>query len=189
MLRLFTEALSAYITARLSGLPEKPIASFSIPGAIPGENALSFFLYAITEDSELRSSEKKFELIDNEWVSTQPPLRLMCTYIVSVWPNTSDQNESILIQQDILSAAYRLFTLTATLPAAYMPEPMKKPNLPKPVISLGEEGLPDSHEFWASIGCPYRLSFTFTATVSLPQPEESYDHVVEGLQIDYKVGS
>ena len=189
MLRLFTETIGAYLTARMSDMPEKPAISFALPGLIPGKNALSVFLYAMTEDPQLRSNEKQYERAGDAWISSQPPLRLKCTYIVSAWPDTADQNEAALIQQDILSAAYRVLIPTAALPTAYLPTPLKAPGLPRPVIALNESESPGSPEFWTAIGSPFRPSFSFTATVSLPLIGESYDHVVEGLQIDYRINN
>ena len=187
MLRRFTVGIGEFLTARLSDMPEKPAVSFALPGAVTGKNALSLYLCAMTEDTQLRSNEKQYELAGGVWVSTQPPFRLKCTYIVSVWPGASDPSEAALVQQNILSAAYCLIATTATLPMAYLPSAMRGADLPKPVIAIADNELSGRPEFWASAGCAYRPSFSFTATVSLPFAAESYDHVVEGVQVDYKV--
>ncbi|NLT57987.1 MAG: DUF4255 domain-containing protein [Clostridiales bacterium] len=185
MLRSFTEALGAFLTARLSDMPERPVASFALPGAVPGQNALNLFLSAMAEDAELRANEPQFARAGLGWVSTPPPLRLKCSYILSAWPAAENPAEAALVQLRLLGAAYGVFASAKTLPAVHLPAPMRVPGLTGPVLALSKDDLSQRPEFWASAGCLFRPAFSLTATVSLPVNAERYDHLVEDVQIDY----
>gem|GEM_PF-2284720 len=185
ILRLFTEALGEYVCARLSDLPEKPVASFALPGGIRGQNALNLYFCALAEDADLRSNEKEFERVGDAWVSLLPPLRLKCTYIVSAWPDTPDPEEAALVQIRLLSRACAVFAASGNMPAAYLPAELNTAGLPKPLVSLIDHDLPKRPDFWSLAGCAFHPSFSLSATISIPIAETSYDHIVEELQIKY----
>lgn len=187
MLRLFTETLGRFLTSSLSELPEKPVASFALPGSVTGQNALNIFLLTLTEDAELRSNDNVNERVGLEWIALPPPIRLKCTYIVSAWPSTDDQAEAALIQLRLLSAAFKVLASVKTLPPGWLPEPMKQPDLPEPVIELIKDELSNRPEFWAASGCLFHPAFAFSATLSLPADDTKYDHVVETVLVDYQI--
>lgn len=187
MLRLFTESLGAFLLSRLSTLPEKPVVSFALPGAIPGQNALNIFLSTMMENAELRSNEPQYDRTEFGAFAVPPPLRLKCTYIVSAWPATEDPNQAAFIQQELLSEAYRVLAAFNKLPPAFIPAPMKADGLPAPVIELQKGEFQNRPEFWIAAGCAFHAAFSFTATVSLPAVAERYDHLVEELQIGYQL--
>jgi hypothetical protein len=188
ILRLFTEALGAFLAARLSALPDKPVVSFAFPGAVRGRNALNIFLCALAEDAERRSNEKEYSLVESEWISKPAALRVKCTYVASVWPDGGDAEEAALSQLRILGKAYSVLVSTSAFPKEYLPEPFKAADLPRPAIAIVSNDLSSRPEFWESAGSAFRPSFSFCAKVSLPADEEHYDHVVEGLDIKYVNG-
>jgi len=183
---MFTEALGAYLTVRMADIPEKPVISYGLPGAVDGKNAVCLYLYAMAEDAVLRTNDKNYARVAGAWVASPLPLRLKCGFIVSAWPAVTAASESLLIQQNLLSAVFGVLVSMSTVPSAYMPALLKTDDLQKPVIALSSNELPKNPEFWVSLGCHYRPSFTFDATVSLPVAESQYDHVVEGLDIAYR---
>jgi hypothetical protein len=188
MLNLFTEALGRYLVSRLSALPEKPVASFALPGAVPGQNAVNLFLSAMAEDMELRSNEPRFERLGLEWVSMPPPIRLKCSYIVSAWPSPDKPSEeAAFIQLQLLSEAYKTMATLKTLPAAFLPGPMADPGLPRPAIALSQDDLSSRPDFWMSAGCTFHPAFTFTASFSMPVTGKQHDHLVEEVQVDYLI--
>ena len=189
MLRLFTEALGVYLLSRMPGAPDTLTVSYALPGAMPGKDAVNLFLCSLAEDAELRENEKQYERVGAEWIAVPPPLRLKCTYIVSAWPAGEDKEEAALVQSGLLSAAYALLVSSGTLPSAFIPEPMKAPGLPKPIIALTDNTLAGSPEFWTSFGCAFRPAFTFSATISIPSAVQDYGYIVEGLDVGYKFGS
>jgi len=188
MLRLFTEALGSFLTDRLSGLPEKPVVSFTLPGQVQGRNAVSVFLSAMTEDGDLRSNEIEYESTEYGWIARKPPISLKCTYIISAWSDAGNPNEAALIQAELLSAAYGVFSLAGgALPDAYVPAPMQTSGLPKPKLVLGKDNLHNLPEFWTSAGCTFHTAFSLSATIHIPVIEEHYEHIVEGVHTDTRV--
>ena len=175
----------------MANLPEAPVITYSLPGTTDGKNAVSIYLSAITEDTALRTFDKNYERVAGAWVSTPMPLRLKCGYIVSAWPAANaaaDASEAALTRHNLLSAAYGVLNSTSTVPAAFLPAPLKTDDLQKPVIALSDSALMKDPTFWTSFGCAFQPAFFFNATVSLPVAAEHYDHVVEGLDITYKNG-
>jgi len=185
---MFTEALGAYLTVRMADIPEEPVLTYGLPGAAAGKNAVCICLYTIAEDAALRSYDKNYARVAGAWIARPLPLRLKCGFVVSAWPAATDTSEAALVQQNLLSAAFGALALSNTVPSAYLPAPLKADDLQKPVIALTNDALLKDPAFWASFGCPYRPSFSFDATVSLPVSESQYDHTVEGLDITYKNG-
>jgi len=187
LLRLFSEALGSFLISRLADMPEKPVASFSLPGDVAGRNALSLFLSSIVENAELRSNEPEYDRSEFGFVALKPPLRLRCTYVISAWPSTENRKEAALIGHELLSEAYRVFTFFPKMPTAFIPEPMRVDDLPAPVLELPKGEFQNRPEFWTSNGCVFHTAFSCTATVSLPAIQDIYDHVVEEVQVGYKL--
>ena len=187
-MRTFSEALGAYLTDQLSGLSEKPVVTYGIPGVAAGKNAVSLYLSTMTEDVALRSYERNYERVAGAWVSSPLPLRLKCGYVVTAWPDSQNPSEADLVRQDLLSAAYGVLVGMSTVPSAYLPAPLKQEDLQKPVVALAEYKAIKDPQYWASFGCVFQPAFFLHATVSLPVAQQSYDHVVDGLDITYKNG-
>jgi len=187
MLRMFTEALGQYLISRLSGLPEKPVVTYALPGAARDRDALNVYMTSMEEALELRTNEQRYERRGLEWITAQPPLRLRCAYIVSAWPASGDPAEAALAQLRLLNAAYKVIAKLKTMPPAALPDPMKGQGLPLPVISLAKDELSSRPEFWISAGCAFHPAFAFAATLSLPVEEDQYDYVVEEVITDYYI--
>ena len=187
MLKLFSEAFGAFLISRLADMPENPVATFGLPGSVAGRNAVNLFLSSIVEDAELRTNEPEYERSEFGFIALKPPLRLKCTYIISVWPSTEDRNKAALIEHALLSEAYRVFTYFSKMPSAFIPESMKVDDLPAPVLAIPKGEFQNKPEFWTSAGCVFHTAFSCTATVSLPAIQDSYDHMVEEVQVGYKL--
>jgi len=191
MLKLFTEAFGEFLTAKLSDLPEKPVVSFALPGAVAGQNAVNIFLTSLRENAGLRSNEQQYKREGPGWVATIPPLRVTCTYIVSAWPCAEDPTEAALSQQQLLGAAYTAIASAGSLPAAFIPAPMNTADLPAPIIAISNDELHQNPEFWTSAGCKFRPAFSFSAAVALPLSDGRFDYGVgeDGVKIGYRVNS
>jgi len=168
-------------------MPERPAATFSLPGNAAGRNAVNLYLASIVENAELRSDEPEYERSEFGFIALKPPLRLKCTYIISVWPSEEDREKAALIEHELLSEVYRVFTYFSKLPSAFIPESMRADDLPAPVLEIPKGEFQNKPEFWTSAGCTFHTAFSCTATVSLPAIQESYDHMVEKVQVGYKL--
>ena len=161
------------------------MASYALPGTRKGQNALCVYLCSMTEDADLRSNEKEYERIGDAWLSIQPPLRLKCTYIVSAWSDKPNPEDAALMEIRLLSRAFAVFASSTSIPAAYLPSPLKAAGLPKPIVVPVDNDLAKQPDFWSLVGSAFRPSFSLSATVSIPVEEVHFDHVVEDLQIKY----
>jgi len=166
-------------------MPENPVASYALPGNVAGRNALNLFLASMIENAELKKNEPEYNRSEFGFIAILPPLRLKCTYIISAWPATEDREESVLIQQELLSETYRVLSFTPKLPSAFIPACMKVENLPAPVIEVPKSVFQNAPEFWTANSCAFHTAISCTATVSLPAIQQNYDHMVEEVQIGY----
>lgn len=187
MLMLFTEALGQFLTGYLAKLPEKPAVSFTLPGTVEGKSALSIFLTSLKENPDLRSNELQYKREELGWITTIPPLRLKCTYLVSAWPLAADPAEAILRQHQLLSAAFTAIATHKKLPAAFIPAPLKQDDLPDPIIELSEDQLHLNPDFWRTLNCPFHPAFSFSATISLPLDGEYFDFRVDKVNAELKI--
>jgi len=168
-------------------MPETVALTYSLPGTVKGKSALGLFLYALEEDPELRSTERQYERVEDGWISRPPSLRLKCTYVVSAWASDDNQEEAALTQLSLLGAAYSAVVSDDAFSGDCLPAPLNDPKLPKPVINLSDNDLPNRPEFWTSAGCVYRPSFSLTAAFSTPSTGDIQEYIVEGLHVDYRI--
>ncbi|MCL1873321.1 MAG: DUF4255 domain-containing protein [Clostridiales bacterium] len=187
MLKLFTEALGEFLTERLTDLPEKPVVSFALPGTVAGQNAVNIFLTSIKEDPDLRSNDLQYKREELGWITTRPPLRLKCTYLISAWPMAADPVIAILDQYQLLSAAFTVIATVKKLPAAFIPAPFSAYDLPEPVIELSDDQLHLDPAFWTALDCAFRPAFSFSATISLPIAGEHFDYGVDKINSEFKI--
>src|SRR5215207_3840324 len=52
----------------------------------PSQTTIDLFLYDVRENMELRSNEPRLERLNGQTRIHPPPLRVMCSYLVTAWP-------------------------------------------------------------------------------------------------------
>jgi hypothetical protein len=174
------------------------LAQVTITFATPDEDfppstvnlpAISFFLYDIRENRELRRSGWDVKRVDNGMLQRErPPVRIDCSYLVTAWPSASSTTPP-LDEHRLLGAAITALLRHTVLPASSLRGSLADAALPAPTATLQQGHLDDVANFWQALGGRPRAAFGYTATVSVqPFAPESAGKAVIEKELIFKVG-
>jgi hypothetical protein len=109
-------------------------------------------------------------------LTSRPPLRLSCSYLVSVWiESTLSGEQSILEQQRLLGAVLRIFSAMPVIDDKYLANGLKDSLYPVSLMTAQADLVGNPSDFWTAIGGKLRPSFTITAILSIDQEIEPVD--------------
>ena len=131
----------------------------------PSQTTINLFLYDVREDMELRSSEPIVERQNGTAVIKRPPLRVACSYLLTVW--AVGGGELPLQEQKILSQALMVLSHYPTIPQAFLKGGLVGQEPPLPMMTSRSDGLKNPSEFWTAIGNKLRASITIVVTIGL----------------------
>jgi len=167
--RDLSESLQALLTQ--PGLPPELSAAqiaFDRPTDpfAPPQTTVDVFLFEVREHVELRSNEPVVRRVGQQSVVEPPPMRVMCTYLVTAWPvgglDLSFQ------EQRLLSQVLQLVARFPTIPPAFLQGSLIGQEPPLPMLIAQPDGLRNPAEFWAAIGNRMRPSILISATIAMP---------------------
>jgi hypothetical protein len=122
---------------------------------------LSFFLFDIRENTELRSTSPETLRANGRGVHRVPPRRFDLRYLVSAL-TTVVEDEHLLIWRTL-----SMLMKTPTLPAELMPEPIRTLGLPVIGKVAGPEDSPRPLDVWSALENPPRPSLIYVVTLPL----------------------
>ena len=131
----------------------------------PSQTTIDLFLYDVREDMELRNNEPIVERQNGTAVIKRPPLRVACSYLLTVW--AVGGGELPLQEQKILSQARMVLSRYPTIPAAFLKGGLAGQEPPLPMMTSRSDGLKNPSEFWTAIGNKLRASITIVVTIGL----------------------
>jgi Pvc16 N-terminal domain/Carboxypeptidase regulatory-like domain len=169
MIRDLSETLNAILTqpslpAELATATisfDHPVESFN-----PGTPTVNLFLFDIRENPELRLQETSITRSNVTAVITQPPRRILCTYLVTAW--VSGGTAPVWQEHRLLSQVLAVLSQYPTIPADLAVKTIKTSDPPVQLqVAMGSTATGVS-EFWSSLGAKLRPSLTAQATLALP---------------------
>jgi hypothetical protein len=174
------------------------LAQVAITFATPDEDfppsmvnlpALSFFLYDIRENRDLRRSGWDVEVAANgELQRERPPVRLDCSYLVTAWPSAASTTPP-LDEHRLLGAAITALLRHSVLPKSSLQGSLAQAALPVPTATLQQGHLDDVANFWQALGGRPRAAFGYTVTVSVqPFAPQAAGKPVIKKELRFKVG-
>jgi hypothetical protein len=169
MIRDLSETLNAILTQ--PGLPpelktanivfDHPVESFN-----PSTPTVNLFLFDIRENPELRFQEASITPSNGTAVITQPPRRILCTYLATAW--VSGGTAPVWQEHRLLSQVLAVLSQYPTIPADLAVKTIKTSDPPVQLqVAIGGTATGVS-EFWSSLGAKLRPSLTVQATIALP---------------------
>ena len=166
--------------AQLPSFVKDADVTFERPGDAyaPSVRTINLFLFDIRENSELRSNESRVSFENGNAKITPPPLRFSCSYLVSVWiESTLSGEQAVLEQQRLLGAVLRIFASMPVIDGKYLTGELKDSLYPVSLLTGQADMVRSPSEFWTAIGGKLRPSFIVTANISMDQniePVEEY---------------
>jgi hypothetical protein len=149
-----------------------PDDQFPPPGVNPP--AISFFLYDVREDHDLRSNQWELERRDDGMITRKrPPVRVACSYLITAWPSESAPDPA-QDEHRLLGEVMKVLLRHRLIPAAHLRGELvgQEPPLRARVIAEGQ--LQSLGEFWQAMGGKPKatLHYGLTLSVDVFEPAE-----------------
>ncbi len=140
----------------------------------PSQTTVNLFLYDLRENVELRNNETLMTRQNGQAVLQVAPLRLSCSYLVTVWTVGSSGDEQFLQEHRLLGQVFQTLSRYPTIPNELLQGSLRGQEPPLPLMTSHIDTLKSIGEFWTALGNRLRPSISVTATLSMqpfdPQP-------------------
>ena len=141
---------------------DRPVEGFK-----PAQATVDLFLYDVRENMELRSNEPIIERNNGQAIIHRPPMRVLCSYLVTAWPGNVTGDEMALGEHRLLGQTLQALSRFPTIPPQYLKGSLIKQEPPLPMITAQTDGLKNPAEFWTALGNKLRPSISLTGTISM----------------------
>lgn len=172
--------LDATLKAMLSDAAAPPEVSaadvsFDTPGKDfnPAQTTVDLFLHEVQENRTLRDTAPLLDRTEDGYVSRRPPLRVDCTYLVTVW-STQSAGLKAAEEHRLLGLVLLWLSRFEMIDARFLRGAMTMPPQLHPLpLSLAQvkEGQ-GMGQFWTALGVAPRPAFSLTVTIGLQPSEE-----------------
>ncbi len=138
---------------------------FDLPDSSPNsqQRAVSFFLYAVRENRELRSTEWPTRRIEDgrRVEKTPPPARVDCSYLVTAWAVDTFHEHWLLGQVMTVLLRHR------RLPAGLLQGKLRGQEPPVRALPLQSGPLQSPSDFWQALKGKPKAALDYTLTISV----------------------
>jgi hypothetical protein len=176
MLQDLDATLAALLNAELS--VRNLAISFAAPDAqFPPSSvtlpALSFFLYDVRENRELRPGQWELERAGGKFTLTPPLVRVDCSYLITAWPSPSSPDPA-QDEHRLLGEVMKVLLRHPTIPEQYLRGELAGPQPPLPARIIADMQLQSLGELWQAMGGRPKaaLHYAVTVGVSVAEPAE-----------------
>jgi hypothetical protein len=147
--------------------------------------AISFFLYEVNEDNQLRSNEWELARRDDGMVTRKrPPVRVDCSYLITAWPSPSAPDPAH-DEHRLLGEVLKVLLRHRKIPDDYLRGELagQEPPLRAHVVAEGQ--LRSLGEFWQAMGGKPKATLHYGVTLSVDvfEPAEVGPAVTEPATI------
>ena len=185
MLQDLDATLAALLEAELS------VGNVAVSFAAPDDQfppphvslpALSFFLYDIRENRELRPGQWELERSNGGFTRTPPPVRVDCSYLITAWPSPSAPEPS-QDEHRLLGDLMKVLLRHPTIPEEYLRGELSGQEPPLPARIIADMQLQSLGELWQAMGGKPKaaLHFAVTIGVAVLEPSEAGPAVTDNV--------
>jgi len=141
--------------------------------------ALSFFLYDVRQNTDLRSTDWDVSR-DDSGVTTRrrPPARVDCSYLITAWPSQSTPDPA-QDEHRMLGEVLKVLLRHHRIPAQYLRGDLVGSEPPVPTRIVAENRLQSLGEFWQAMGGKPKASLHYAVTLGV----DVFEPVLVGPQI------
>lgn len=149
---------------------------------------VNLFLYDIRENRELRDNEVIAERTYSNGrmmaSQRQAPVRVDCSYLITVWVSDATQ------ERNLLSQVMRVLLRFPVLPVNVLQGELKNQELPLPTSALQPGHLQSMGEFWQALGGKLKTALHYTVTIGVDlNDDEAGAQVVTEKVLHFTVGN
>jgi hypothetical protein len=151
---------------------DRPTDPFS-----PPQTTVDVFLFDVRERVDLRFTEYESRTIGQQVVQSRPPLRVVCSYLITAWPvGVVDQT---LTEHRLLTQVLQALARFPLIPGAFLQGSLIGQEPPVQLQIAHPDDMRNPSEFWAAVGNRLRPSIVAAATITLPFfADETYPVVI-----------
>ena len=137
-----------------------PPSSVSLP-------ALSFFLYDVRENFELRTNQwETAKRDDGMFTRKRVPVRVDCSYLITAWPSESAPNPAH-DEHRLLGEVMKVLLRHRVIPEAYLQGELTGQEPPLRTRIIAENQLQSLGEFWQAMGGKPKATLHYGITLSV----------------------
>jgi len=141
--------------------------------------AVSFFLYDIRENTQLRTTGFETGRSDGGMLTrTRLPARVDCSYLITAWPSDSTPDPA-QDEHRLLGAVLKVLLRHPRLPPTYLRGELVGQEPPVPTRIIAENRLQSLGEFWQAMGGRPKASLHYGITLSV----DVFDPVEVGPEV------
>lgn len=154
------------------------------PGFNPESDTVSFYLYDLRENVELRNNTPAVRRNGNRATQLRPPTRVDATYLVSIWSTRGE--DSSLREQRLFGQLLAVFAGLPVLPKAILQGCLANQAYPVRLTLFPPAAAESAPLLWQALGLPLRPSLNLRTTFTLESAEELEGPVV--TQANWRLG-
>ena len=139
------------------------------------DTAVNLFLYEVKENRELRDPVPISDRVGNTNIQRRPPVRVDCSYLVTVWTDGLTGANKIQAEHKLLGQSFFWLNRFPVIPAGYFAGSMVGQPFPPPTLVAQWDGAKNNGEFWNALGIPPRPYFTLIVTIAMDLGVQSAD--------------
>lgn len=130
--------------------------------------AIDLFLYDVRENRDLRSTEIYMERqSDGSMVRKRPPVRVDCSYLITVWPSDASPNRAA-DEHMLLGEILKVLVRHPILPNVLLQGSLAGNGPSIGTLSIQQGNLQSWGDFWSAIGSKPKAVLNFTVTIAVP---------------------
>jgi hypothetical protein len=153
------------------------------PPSSVGLPAISFFLYDVRENTDLRTNQWELERRQDGTTTRQrPPVRVDCSYLITAWPSDSAPHP-VDDEHRLLGEVLKVLLRHRAIPTTYLQGGLVGQEPPLRAKILAENQLQSLGELWQAMGGKPKatLHYGITLSVDIFDPEEVGPEVKEKI--------
>ena len=129
--------------------------------------AISFFLYDVRENTDLRTNQWESERQANGMTTRKrPPVRVDCSYLITAWPSDGTPNPA-QDEHRLLGALMKVLLRHRAIPAQYLKGEMVGQDPPLRARIIADNQLHSLGEFWQAMGGKPKATLHYSLTLSV----------------------
>jgi hypothetical protein len=129
--------------------------------------ALSFFLYDIRENRELRPGQRELQRTNGSFTMTPPPVRVDCSYLITAWPSGSAPDPS-QDEHRLLGEVMKVLLRHPVIPEQYLRGELAGQEPPLPARIIADMQLQSLGELWQAMGGKPKAALHYAVTIGVP---------------------
>lgn len=145
--------------------------------------AISFFLYDVRENTDLRTNQWETERRDDGMVVRQrPPVRVDCSYLITAWPSDGTPDPAA-DEHRLLGEVLKVLLRHRRIPAEHLQGEMADQEPPVRARIITGNQLNSLGELWQAMGGKPKaaLHYALTLSVDLFAPDEIGPEITERI--------